>query len=194
MTSEQLVLDELFAQRVAVQAQPFGRAGLVVVGLLHHDFQQRPFDHTHQHVVHAIGRLAAQVAKVALQALAHAFFYVFLAHAANPSCSSCSASKPVTAGSRSICCPRACRWSSSRRRTSATSGGARCSPVARKWPISRKIHGRPCAARPIMIASAPVAASTSRAFSGEVMSPLATTGTFTAALTAAMVSYSAWPL
>src|SRR3989344_4104758 len=90
MTSEQLVLDELFAQRVAVQARPFG--------------------HTHQHVVHAIGRLAAQVAKVALQALAHAFFYVFLAHAANPSCSSGSASKPVTAGPRTICAPGASGW------------------------------------------------------------------------------------
>ena len=33
-----------------------------------------------------------------------------------------------------------------------------------------------------------------RAFSGEVMSPLATTGTRTAAFTAAIVSYSAWPL
>jgi hypothetical protein len=40
----------------------------------------------------------------------------------------------------------------------------------------------------------PVAASTSRAFSGESMSPLATTGMRTAAFTAAMVSYSAWPL
>ena len=39
------------------------------------------------------------------------------------------------------------------------------SPVCRKCSISRNSHGRPCAARPIMIASAPVAASTSRAFS-----------------------------
>jgi hypothetical protein len=30
------------------------------------------------------------------------------------------------------------------------------SPVARKCSISRKIHGRPCAARPIMTPSAPV--------------------------------------
>ena len=55
-------------------------------------------------------------------------------------------------------------------------------------------HGLPWAARPIMMASAPVAASTARAFSGLVMSPLATTGTRTAAFTAAMVSYSACPL
>jgi hypothetical protein len=45
-----------------------------------------------------------------------------------------------------------------------------------------------------MMASAPVIANTSRAFSGVVMSPLATTGTRTAAFTARIVSYSASPL
>ena len=44
-----------------------------------------------------------------------------------------------------------------------------------------------------MIASAPVAANTSRAFCGESMSPLATTGIDTARFTAATVSYSASP-
>jgi hypothetical protein len=66
--------------------------------------------------------------------------------------------------------------------------------VARKWLISRKIQGRPCAARPIMTASAPVACQHLARLVRRVMSPLATTGTRTAALTAAMVSYSAWPL
>jgi len=50
------------------------------------------------------------------------------------------------------------------------------------------------AARPIMMASQPVAASTSRAFSGLSMSPLATTGMRTLALMAATVSCSATPL
>ena len=43
---------------------------------------------------------------------------------------------------------------------------------ARRWPGSARSRGRstgrPCAARPIITASAPVAASTSRAFSGDV--------------------------
>jgi len=42
--------------------------------------------------------------------------------------------------------------------------------------------GRPCAARPTMIASAPVASNTKRAFWGESTSPLATTGMRTALL------------
>ena len=58
----------------------------------------------------------------------------------------------------------------------AVAGGAGTVPVARKCAISRKIQGRPCAARPIISASAPVAASTARALAGESMSPLATTG------------------
>ncbi|MNR63495.1 hypothetical protein D3C85_1858270 [compost metagenome] len=78
-------------------------------------------------------------------------------------------------------------------RISATSGDGSISPVARKCSISRNSHGRPCAARPIMIASAPVAASTWRAFCGDVMSPLATTGIRIDCLTAAIVSYSASP-
>ena len=50
------------------------------------------------------------------------------------------------------------RCSSSQRLDLARrAAAARASPVARKCAISPKIHGRPCAARPIMIASAPVA-------------------------------------
>ena len=60
--------------------------------------------------------------------------------------------------------------------------------------IGRAAQGRPWAALPIMTASAPVWRSTSAALKGVSMSPLATTGTRTAALTAATVSYSAWPL
>ena len=78
---QELVFDEFLAQRVAVQAQPLGGLGLVVVGLGHHHFEQRLFDHLDQHLVHAIGFGAAQVPEVAFQAGAHAFFDVFLAHA-----------------------------------------------------------------------------------------------------------------
>ena len=53
-------------------------------------------------------------------------------------------------------------------RISATAGGGSCVPVSRKCSISRKIHGRPWAARPIMTASAPVYSSTNFAFSGVV--------------------------
>src|SRR5690606_34702985 len=78
-------------------------------------------------------------------------------------------------------------------RTSAGVGGGRRSPVARKCAISRKIHGRPWAARPTITASAPVRPSTSSALSGESMSPLATTGMRRRDFTSAMVSYSASP-
>src|SRR6218665_1319742 len=108
--SEQLVLGQLLAQGVAVQAKPLGGARLVVSGLGHHHLQQRFFDHAHQHPVDAIGLRAAQVAKVALQSLAHALFYVFLAHAAKSSGSSRAAAMALGTGSRSIRCPRASRW------------------------------------------------------------------------------------
>src|SRR5471032_2525615 len=75
-----------------------------------------------------------------------------------------------------------------------TLGGGRCVPVARKCSISRKIHGRPWAARPIMTASAPVYSRTNFAFSGVVTSPLATTGIETERFTARIVSYSASPV
>src|SRR3989338_2507261 len=61
---DQFVFDEFFAQGVAVQAQPFGRALLVVVSVLHHPLQQRLFDHTHHHVVHAVRFGAAQVLEI----------------------------------------------------------------------------------------------------------------------------------
>ena len=49
--SKQVVLGEFFAQGVAVQAQPLGGARLVVLGVLHHHFQQRLFHGTHHHVM-----------------------------------------------------------------------------------------------------------------------------------------------
>src|SRR6516164_1495184 len=75
---DQLVLEELAAQRVAVDAEPFGRTALVAAGLLHHDLEQRPLDDADDHLVHR-GRLdAAQVAEVGLETLAHALLDVLL--------------------------------------------------------------------------------------------------------------------
>ena len=59
--------------------------------------------------------------------------------------------------------------------------------------MSSKIHGLPCAARPIIMASAPVHAKTRAAFSGRSISPLAITGILTCRLTSRIVSYSALP-
>src|SRR6478752_7392124 len=75
---DQLVLDELAAQRVAVDAEPFGGPALVAAGLLHHDLEQRPFDDAQDHLVHRRRLDAAQVPEVAFQALAHALFDVLL--------------------------------------------------------------------------------------------------------------------
>jgi hypothetical protein len=58
---------------------------------------------------------------------------------------------------------------------------------------SRKIHGAPWAARPIITPAVPVTLSTCRAFAASTMSPLAITGIGTAARIAAIVSYSASP-
>jgi hypothetical protein len=79
---DELVLDQLLAQGVAVQAQPFGGARLVLFGVLHDDLQQRLFHHLDHHVIHAVGLGAAQVLEIAFQAGAYALFDVFLAHAA----------------------------------------------------------------------------------------------------------------
>src|SRR6185369_6746866 len=75
---DQLVLDELAAQRVAVDAEPFGGPALVAAGLLHHDLEQWPFDDAQDHLVHRRRLDAAQVPEVALQALADALLDVLL--------------------------------------------------------------------------------------------------------------------
>src|SRR5436305_3506304 len=80
LSLDQLVLDQLAAQRVAVDAEPFGRAALVALGVLHHHVEQRLLHDRHDHLVHRRRLDAAQVLEVALQALADAFFDVFLAH------------------------------------------------------------------------------------------------------------------
>src|SRR6185369_11389870 len=75
---DQLVLEELAAQRVAVDAEPFGCAALVAAGLLHHDLEQRPLDDADDHLVHRRGLDAAEIAEVVLEALANAFLDVLL--------------------------------------------------------------------------------------------------------------------
>src|SRR6185369_9925175 len=93
------VFQQLLAQRIAVQPQPFGRLGLILLGLRHHDFEQRLFHHLDQHFVHAVGFGAAQVPEVTLQAGAHAFFDVLLAHT---SIASSSPASGAVAGIRSV--------------------------------------------------------------------------------------------
>ncbi len=78
-------------------------------------------------------------------------------------------------------------------RTSKSEGGA-THVLLNAARISLKIHGRPCAARPIITPSAPVCASTFNALEAQSMSPFTNTGMLTACLTAATVSYSASPL
>eukprot|EP01136_Pigoraptor_vietnamica_P010839 Opistho-1_new@48974 len=77
---EKFVFNEFFAQGVAVQAQPFGGLGLVVLGALHHHLQQRLLHGLDQHVVHAVGLGTAEVAEVAIQAALHALLNLLLAH------------------------------------------------------------------------------------------------------------------
>ena len=168
---------------------------------------RRPARRWRSRVVACVGRNAVHPCRQRVEELGHRAHCASQSSMAFISPRNCLAARQRRARTSRCACARCarrcsrhrarsarCRCSSSRRRTSATSGGASCVPVARKCAISRKIHGRPCAARPTITASAPVSASTSRAFSGESMSPLATTGTRTAAFTAAMVSYSASPL
>ena len=73
-----------------------------------------------------------------------------------------------------------CSGRAGARSASAWPGAPRAAAAPRRWPGSARCRRRstaaPCAARPIMIASAPVRASTSAALRGESMSPLATTG------------------
>src|SRR5438067_4583701 len=88
---QQTMLDELLAQGVAIEAQPLGGLGLVVVCFGHHHFEQRFFHHLHQHFVHPVRLRAAQVLEVALQARPHALLDVLLAHCTvSNACSSLS--------------------------------------------------------------------------------------------------------
>ncbi len=64
-------------------------------------------------------------------------------------------------------------------------------PVASASAMSRKIQGRPRAARPIMIASAPVESRMCRACCGVAMSPLAISVIGTSARMARIESCSA---
>src|SRR5690606_1478881 len=72
---------ELLAQRVAGDAQHFGRPGLVSAGPLEGHLEHRAFDAAHHHFPHVVGLGVAQVFEIALQAGAHAVFQdIFLAH------------------------------------------------------------------------------------------------------------------
>src|SRR6476620_2456091 len=74
---DELVLDQLAAQSVAVDAEPLRGPALVALGVLHHGLEQRSLDHLEDHVVYRRRIDAAQVAEVRLQAVTHAFLDVF---------------------------------------------------------------------------------------------------------------------
>src|SRR5450755_1973642 len=78
LSLDQLVLDELAAQGVAVDAQPFGGAALVAAGLLHDHLEHRPLDDAQDHFIHRRGLDAAQILEVALEVVADALFDVLL--------------------------------------------------------------------------------------------------------------------
>ena len=59
--------------------------------------------------------------------------------------------------------------------------------------IAASSHGLPCAPRPIITPSAPLAASAARAVAMSTISPFTTTGTPTASLTARTAAQSARP-
>ena len=82
---------------------------------------------------------------------------------------------------------------SDRARASATVGGGSSVPWSRKCAISRKIHGRPCAARPIISASAPVCVEHALRLLGRVDVAVGDHRNRDRRLTAAMVSYSTGP-
>src|SRR3989344_2344583 len=69
--SEQLVLLELLAQGIAVDAEDFRGPALVTLDVTHDGFEQRLFHLADHHVVHARGLLAVEVVEIAL----HGLFY-----------------------------------------------------------------------------------------------------------------------
>ena len=74
--------------------------------------KQRLFDQVDQHVVHAVGLFAVEIAEIPLQAFTHALFDVLVAHTVIPAGSPNSAlvaPASMAAGIRSICAPRASR-------------------------------------------------------------------------------------
>src|SRR5687767_8492224 len=74
LSLDQLVLEQLAPQRVAVDAEPLGGATLVAFGVRHHHVEQRLLDDPQDHLVHRRRLDAAQVLEVALQTLPNAFF------------------------------------------------------------------------------------------------------------------------
>src|SRR3990167_5680971 len=140
---DQLVVEQLAPQRVAVDAQPVGGAALVAFGLLHHDLQQRLLHHAENHVVHAVGLHAAQVLEVTLQAVADALLDVFLAHASCARTSSLAAR--LVAGSR--------RWVSARRSKNAVTARSWAAQSSMRFIWSRKATppGRSRTAQPMCL-------------------------------------------
>src|ERR1039457_6444240 len=71
-TSCNIVLLELFAQGVAVQAEYFRCLALVAVGAVHHELQQRLFHALDEHVIHRVRRFAVKILEIFFQRVAYA--------------------------------------------------------------------------------------------------------------------------
>ena len=77
--------------------------------------------------------------------------------------------------------------------TSESSGFFGTVLCSRYSAVCAKIHGFPCAARPIITPSHPVSSRSAFAFCGESTSPFPITGMDTASFTFRMISQSAFP-
>src|SRR5689334_10320135 len=118
---DELVLGELGAQRVAVEAEHLGRVRLVAVRALEHRREERPLDVRDHHVVDAVRRLAVEAAEILVErALGAAADFVaaiepdILLHAASASlgshaCAAAPGSRSPSAARRAKNCATAWR-------------------------------------------------------------------------------------
>ena len=81
------MLNQFFAQGIAIQSEPLGGSRLVLVGLYHHGLKQGFFDNANHHVVQAVGFTACQIGKVRFKAGAHVSLNVLSTHAVFSLCS-----------------------------------------------------------------------------------------------------------
>src|ERR1035437_2064892 len=77
---DQRVFKQLLAQRVAVQTQPLGGVGLVVLSALHDHFKQGFLHYSDHHVVDAFSLGSAQILEESFKAAAYAFLDLCFAH------------------------------------------------------------------------------------------------------------------
>src|SRR5687768_14916037 len=85
-----LILLHFIAQRIAVDAEQFGRTGLITPGSLHYQFDQGFFHAAYHHFVDGMRLFAVEIVKVIFDGFAYAprnIVFVDYAHATNSSAS-----------------------------------------------------------------------------------------------------------